>query len=60
MIGQTLSHYRIVRKGLELWTTGADEHDVPLVVSLLAEPGYDPLRSHAAYHALLRKMNREP
>jgi serine/threonine-protein kinase len=47
-------------KALELWTTGVDEHDVLLAVSLRAEPGYDPLRSHPAYRALLRKMNLEP
>jgi len=49
-----------VKKSLELWTRGVEEHDLLLVLSLKAEPGYDPLRSHPAYLAMLRKMNLEP
>jgi hypothetical protein len=33
---------------------------VLLVMSLRSEPGYDPLRPHPAYLALLRKANLEP
>lgn len=47
-------------KGLEWLTRGVEEHDVLLVVSLKVEPGYDHLRSHPAFQALLRKMNLEP
>ena len=49
-----------LKKGLEWWARGVEEHDLVLVLSLKSEPGYDPLRSHPAYHALLRKMNLEP
>jgi serine/threonine protein kinase/Tfp pilus assembly protein PilF len=47
-------------KALELWVRGIEEHDILLVTSLKAEPGYDAVRSHPAYQALLRKMNLEP
>lgn len=47
-------------KGLEWWVRGIDEHDTLLVTSLKVEPGYDAVRSHPAYRALLRKMNLEP
>jgi serine/threonine protein kinase/Flp pilus assembly protein TadD len=49
-----------LEKGLEWWTRGVEEHDMVLVPSLKTEPGYDHLRSHPAYKALLRKMNLEP
>jgi serine/threonine-protein kinase len=49
-----------LEKGLEWWIRGIDEHDMLLVPSLKTEPGYDHLRSHPAYQALLRKMNLEP
>jgi len=49
-----------LEKGLEWWARGVEEHDQVLLTSLSTEPGYDPLRSHPAYHALLRKMNLEP
>jgi serine/threonine protein kinase len=49
-----------LKKGLEWWTRGVEEHDLVLVLSLKSEPGYDALRSHPAYRALLRKMNLEP
>jgi non-specific serine/threonine protein kinase len=49
-----------LEKGLEWWVRGVEEHDMLLTVSLKTEPGYDPLRSHPAYQALLRKMNLEP
>ena len=46
-------------KSLEWWTRGVKEHDLLLALSLKAEPGYDAVRSHPAYQALLRKMNLE-
>jgi len=49
-----------LEKGLEWWIRGVEEHDMVLVQSLKTEPGYDALRSHPAYQALLRKMNLEP
>jgi serine/threonine-protein kinase len=49
-----------LEKALEWWTRGVDEHDLLLVLSLKAEPGYDLMRSHPAYQVLLRKMNLEP
>jgi hypothetical protein len=49
-----------LEKGLEWWIRGVEEHDMVLVPSLKTEPGYDHLRSHPAYQALLRKMNLEP
>jgi len=49
-----------LEKGLEWWVRGVEEHDLLLVMSLKAEPGYDSLRSHPTYQALLRKMNMEP
>ncbi len=36
-----------------------DERE-PAMLHLAVEPTYDPLRSHARYRALLRKMNLEP
>jgi len=47
-------------KGLEWWARGVEERDLLLVTTLRTEPGYNPLRSHPAYQALLRKMNLEP
>jgi tetratricopeptide (TPR) repeat protein len=49
-----------LEKGLEWWARGVEEHDLLLVMSLKAEPGYDSLRSHPAFQALLRKMNLAP
>ena len=49
-----------MEKGLEWWAKGIEERDLLLETSLKTEPSYDPLRSHPAYHALLRKMNLEP
>ena len=49
-----------LEKGLEWWIRGVEEHDLVLVPSLKTEPGYDHLRSHPTYQALLRKMNLEP
>jgi len=49
-----------LKKGLEWWTRGVEEHDLVLVLSLKSEPGYDPLRARPAFQALLRKMNLEP
>jgi hypothetical protein len=48
-----------LKKGLEWWTRGVEEHDVLLVMSLRAEPAYDDVRSHPACHTLLRKMSPE-
>ena len=47
-------------QGLEWMEKGVDERDLLLVTALKTEPSYDPLRSHPAYQALLRKMNLEP
>jgi serine/threonine protein kinase/Flp pilus assembly protein TadD len=47
-------------EGLEWIARGIEERDPILVTALKTEPGYDPLRSHPAYQALLRKMNLEP
>jgi tetratricopeptide (TPR) repeat protein len=49
-----------LERGLEWWIRGVEERDPTVVHTLKTEPGYDPLRSHPAYHALLRKMNMEP
>jgi TolB-like protein/Tfp pilus assembly protein PilF/predicted Ser/Thr protein kinase len=49
-----------LEKGLQWWVRGIEEHDLLLVLSLRAEPSYDPERSHAAFQGLLRKMNLEP
>jgi len=49
-----------LEKALEWWVRGVEEHDLLLVTSLKAEPGYDSLRSHPTYQDLLRKMNMEP
>jgi serine/threonine-protein kinase len=45
---------------LEWIARGIEERDPALVTSLKISPSYDPLRSHPAYQALLRKMNLEP
>jgi serine/threonine-protein kinase len=43
------------------WTTRAvEERDPVTVTALKIGPNYDPLRSHPAFQALLRKMNLEP
>jgi tetratricopeptide (TPR) repeat protein len=47
-------------EALEWMVRGIDEHDPILMTSLRMSPSYDPLRSHPAYQALLRKMNMEP
>jgi serine/threonine-protein kinase len=39
---------------------GIEERDPIIVTALKSSPAYDRLRSHPAYHALLRKMNLEP
>jgi eukaryotic-like serine/threonine-protein kinase len=45
---------------LEWITKGIEERDPILVTPLKIGPNYDPLRSHPAFQALLRKMNLEP
>jgi tetratricopeptide (TPR) repeat protein len=47
-------------ESLEWIARGIEERDPILVTALKTEPGYDPVRSHPAYPALLRKMNLEP
>jgi tetratricopeptide (TPR) repeat protein len=47
-------------EALEWMARGVDEHDPIVMASLNRSPSYDHLRSHPAYHALLRKMNVEP
>jgi Flp pilus assembly protein TadD len=47
-------------EALEWIARGIEEHDPILMTSLKISPSYDPLRSHPAYQALLRKMNLEP
>jgi len=47
-------------EALEWMSRGVDERDPILMTSLRLSPSYDPLRSHPAYQALLRKMNLEP
>ena len=47
-------------KALEWMATGIEERDPSLVTSLWMSPSYDPLRSHPAFQALLRKLNPEP
>jgi hypothetical protein len=49
-----------VDRAFEWLEKGVDERDLILVAALKTEPGYDPLRSHPAFQALLRKMNLEP
>jgi serine/threonine-protein kinase len=44
-------------EALEWMARGVEERDLNLVVALSTEPSYDPLRSHPAFQALLRKMN---
>ncbi len=47
-------------KCLEWITRAIDERDPVIVTAIKIAPGYDPLRSHPAFPALLRKMNLEP
>jgi TolB-like protein/tRNA A-37 threonylcarbamoyl transferase component Bud32/Tfp pilus assembly protein PilF len=49
-----------LEKTLEWWVRAVEEHDLLLVMTLKSEPGYDAVRSHPAYQALLRNMNLEP
>ncbi len=49
-----------VDKGMEWLATGIEERDPIPILALKSEPAYDPLRSHPAFQALLRKMNLEP
>jgi serine/threonine-protein kinase len=47
-------------EALEWMAKGIEERDPILMTSLKLSPSYDPLRSHPAFQALLRKMNLEP
>jgi len=47
-------------QALEWLARGIEERDPILVTSFKSAPAYDPLRSRAAYQALLRRMNLEP
>jgi len=48
------------QESLEWIAKGIEERDPIIVTALKSSPTYDPLRSHPAYQALLRKMNLEP
>jgi TolB-like protein/Flp pilus assembly protein TadD/predicted Ser/Thr protein kinase len=47
-------------KILEWISRGIEERDPTIVTALKSAPTFDPLQSHPAYPALLRKMNLEP
>jgi adenylate cyclase len=47
-------------ESLEWIVRAVEERDPVIVTSLKTAPAYDSLRSHPAYHTLLRKMNLEP
>jgi len=49
-----------VDQALEWLEKCVDERDMVAVTGLKTEPGYNPLRGHPRYQALLRKMNLEP
>jgi len=42
------------------WVFKAIENQEFMILFLINDPGFDPLRSHPRYKALLRKMNLEP
>jgi serine/threonine protein kinase/Tfp pilus assembly protein PilF len=44
-------------QGLELFASAVEEREMGMIMVLKTEPGFDPLRSHPAFQALLRKMN---
>ncbi len=45
---------------LEWVARAVEERDPVTVTALKISPQYDPVRSHPAFPALLRKMNLEP
>ena len=47
-------------QGLELFGRAVEERDLGVILFLKTYPGFDPLRSHPAFQALLRKMNLAP
>jgi len=49
-----------VDESLEWIARGIEERDPTVVTAIKSAPIYDPLRSHPAFQALLRKMNLEP
>jgi hypothetical protein len=48
-----------IDRGFDWLEKAVDERD-GLIVHIHVDPGYDPLRSHPRFQALLRKMNLEP
>ena len=48
---------RELDRGMEWMARGVEERDLNIVVTLKTEPGYDDLRSHPAFLALLGQMN---
>ena len=49
-----------IDQGLERFAGGVEDRDPMFIISLKIEPFYDPLRSHPAFQAILRKANLEP
>ncbi len=58
----TMAHFGLggLDESLEWTARGIEERDPGLVTTIKTARHYDPLRSHPAYQALLRKMNLEP
>jgi len=58
----TVVHFNLgeLDEGVQWMARGVEERDPPIVTASRVSPHYDPLRSHPAYQALLRKMNLEP
>jgi len=58
----TMVHFGLggLNESLEWTARGIEERDPGLVTTIKTGRQYDPLRSHPAYQALLRKMNLEP
>jgi serine/threonine protein kinase/Flp pilus assembly protein TadD len=58
----TMVHFGLggLDESLEWTVRGIEERDPGLVTTIKTARHYDPLRSHPAYQALLRKMNLEP
>jgi TolB-like protein/Flp pilus assembly protein TadD len=58
----TMVHFGLgeQEEGTKWMAIGAEERDPVIVTASSVSPHYDPLRSHLAFQALLRKMNLEP